>query len=582
MKQKMELAALLLVGGIPLAQAASVVVDAAKSPWSTVSGSLATAGSGALGTVSGSVGTTSGATGTVSGSTGTTSGAVDTIPPVVMASAAQGTYPAPIYVYIKATDNKDPAPKIYYATDGTYPSTSSAVYGGQGFYVSESHNELDLDLRTLAVDKSGNFARQRFTYRIEDKLAPSVSTSVAPGTYNTPQSIVLSAYDRSDAKPQLYYTTDGTLPKKQKANIYKPGTILVAKDIGSNIDLRIRTLTIDTSNNWQRNIFDYRINKNQPPVSAFTVVVSGSMAAFSPVGSKDEDGYIKSLEWTFGDNGASKAVTSFVTDIDHHYKKLGTYNVKLKVIDNLGASVITKQSVTIKPQPVYSPITGRLNDTGITQCTNGSYTPVKCPVKTMPGQDAQYGQDKNNFYHYDGHAGFQFTRLDYTGFPAPYYYIDNESHCVWDNTTGLVWEIKTEDGGLRDKDNTYTWFNENRIVNNNDAGLQNGGKCSGDISCDSDAYIKAVNKSALCGYTDWRLPTANELLGIVDFSVAQPGPTIDQNYFFETVPDNYLTSDSYSAGSAVVRVISFSSGAPFFSLKSTPAYIRLVRGDKKQ
>lgn len=568
MKQKMELAALLLVGGIPLAQAASVVVDAANSPWSTVSGSLATAGSGALGSVS--------------GAPGTTSRAVDTIPPVVTASAAPGTYPVPIYVYLKATDNSGLAPKIYYTTDGSYPSTNSQVYQGYSFYVYESNNDIDLDLRTLAVDKSGNFARQRFTYRIEDKLAPSVSTSVAPGTYNTPQSVVLSAYDRSDAKPQLYYTTDGTLPKKQKSNLYKPGKILVAKDIGQDIDLRIRTLVVDSSNNWKRNTFDYHINKNQQPVAAFSIYVSGSVATFVPAGSKDEDGYIKSLEWTFGDNGASKAVTTSLGYIDHRYLKLGTYNVKLKVIDDLGASATTKQSVTIKPQPIHQAITGRLNDTGITQCTNGSDTPVKCPVKTMPGQDAQYGQDKNNSYSNDGHAGFQFTRLDYTGYPAPFYYLKNESHCIWDTTTGLVWEIKSEDGALRDKDNTYSWFNENRLVNNNDAGLPNGGKCTGDISCDSDAYIKVVNKSALCGYTDWRLPTANELLGIVDFSVTQPGPTVDKNYFFETVPDNYLTSDSYSAGSSMVRVVSFSSGAPFFIQKSSPAYIRLVRGDKKQ
>lgn len=161
MKQKMELAALLLVGGIPLAQAASVVIDAANSPWSTVSGSLATAGSGALGTVSGSAGTTSGAAGTVSGSTGTTSGAVDTIPPIVTASAAPGTYSAPIYVYLKATDNSGLAPKIYYTIDGSYPSTNSQVYRGQGIYVPESHDEIDLDLKTLAVDKSGNFGKVR-------------------------------------------------------------------------------------------------------------------------------------------------------------------------------------------------------------------------------------------------------------------------------------------------------------------------------------------------------------------------------------------------------------------------------------
>ena len=37
--------------------------------------------------------------------------------------------------------------------------------------------------------------------------------------------------------------------------------------------------------------------------------------------------------------------------------------------------------------------------------------------------------------------------------------------CTRDNATGLVWEVKTDDGGLRDKDNTYSWYDPNPATN---------------------------------------------------------------------------------------------------------------------
>ena len=32
---------------------------------------------------------------------------------------------------------------------------------------------------------------------------------------------------------------------------------------------------------------------------------------------------------------------------------------------------------------------------------------------------------------------------------------------VRDNVTGLIWEVKTDDGSVHDKDNTYTWYDSN-------------------------------------------------------------------------------------------------------------------------
>jgi hypothetical protein len=36
-------------------------------------------------------------------------------------------------------------------------------------------------------------------------------------------------------------------------------------------------------------------------------------------------------------------------------------------------------------------------------------------------------------------------------------YTDNGDGTITDNTTGLMWEKKSDDGTIHDKDNTYTW-----------------------------------------------------------------------------------------------------------------------------
>jgi hypothetical protein len=36
-------------------------------------------------------------------------------------------------------------------------------------------------------------------------------------------------------------------------------------------------------------------------------------------------------------------------------------------------------------------------------------------------------------------------------------YTDNGDGTITDNVTGLMWEKKSDDGGIHDKDNMYTW-----------------------------------------------------------------------------------------------------------------------------
>ena len=92
--------------------------------------------------------------------------------------------------------------------------------------------------------------------------------------------------------------------------------------------------------------------------------------------------------------------------------------------------------------------------------------------------------------------------------------------CVRDEQSGLTWVLKTRDGGLNDRRWTYTPYDGNPATNGGYAGYRDAtsGHCPRDEmqgrSCNTEAYIEAVNKHALCGHRDWRLPTYTELAAI--------------------------------------------------------------------
>lgn len=107
--------------------------------------------------------------------------------------------------------------------------------------------------------------------------------------------------------------------------------------------------------------------------------------------------------------------------------------------------------------------------------------------------------------------------------------------CVKDKETGLVWEEKTNDDSLRDKDWRYRHFHNSggyasNVDYNGNVLCQN----VGSSSCDAYTYINAVNGSGLCGRNSWRLPLMEELLGLIQLNADGRRPNIDLDYFPET------------------------------------------------
>ncbi len=170
-------------------------------------------------------------------------------------------------------------------------------------------------------------------------------------------------------------------------------------------------------------------------------------------------------------------------------------------------------------------------DTGLTVCYDDEKE-IVCPGKGS----VYYGQDA----HYIG-TPKSYTKLGYNGIELPDSATQADGWIMTrDNVTGLIWEIKTDDGSIHDKDNTYTWCNTDSNTNGG-----NPGACSN--GTDTEDFINQLNQSNFGGFNDWRLPTQKEILSITDYSTILPAMNTD---YFPSIELNPRDSNIYwlSAG----------------------------------
>lgn len=229
-----------------------------------------------------------------------------------------------------------------------------------------------------------------------------------------------------------------------------------------------------------------------------------------------------------------------------------------------------------------------LNDTGIGFCGDAGSNTASCATVAAdsgayPRQDARYGRDAAAAAGQlskagGGEAGFDFTALDAAGQPATPASGANPHPCVKDNNTGLVWEVKTDAGGLRDQNWTYTWYDSAHNYGGN-PGMADGGNCKSPGRCDTEKYVADVNATALCGYTNWRLPTVKELEGIVHYGRSYPA--IDPAYFPNTPSSAFWSGSPCAYNSDGSWYVYFGYGYANVDGRSDEGNsVRLVRGGK--
>lgn len=328
------------------------------------------------------------------------------------------------------------------------------------------------------------------------------------------------------------------------------------------------------------------------------------------------NGAIKTYSWSFGDGTTLTGQTSPTTT--HAYSATGDYAVTVTVTDEKGASS-TSTAVHILPvSPVPTPTVTGITAPGsltagvnATFSINGSNLPTGENLLITPSgvgcTGFGYGTRSataHTFACTPSAAGtLTFTIATAGGVSLgsrdvtvsassteKYSLVSNgaggfydKTECVKDTVTGLIWEGKTA-SGLR---STYSYTNYNSSVAGNMQRWNGQGTAIYDAtandvaaSTNSIGYVNYVNQLNLCGLgAGWRVPTKDELMGLVDASVAN-GQKINQNWFPNT--GQYYWSSSPNTENATYTVygwaVDFNSGsANAYYARYNNLYIRLVR-----
>lgn len=145
-----------------------------------------------------------------------------------------------------------------------------------------------------------------------------------------------------------------------------------------------------------------------------------------------------------------------------------------------------------------------------------------------------------------------YTKLDYFGNSLP------DSALSWamvkDNVTGLIWEGKTDDGSIHDKNSKYNWKDAQNF------------------------FIKGLNSIKFGEFNDWRLPTIKELFSIVDPS--KFNPAINVAYFPNCVSSAYWSATTYYATFFFAWYVGFCYGYVLFDDKSRAYHVSAVRNEQ--
>ena len=151
--------------------------------------------------------------------------------------------------------------------------------------------------------------------------------------------------------------------------------------------------------------------------------------------------------------------------------------------------------------------------------------------------------------------------------------------CIHDTENGLMWEVKSKDDDMRNSNNLYSWFKSNEQIAN---GIADGGRCQGNIACDTSAYVQAMNKQNFCGHNDWQLPTREQMQTLVYLKNNEEPVKINQKYFPETVASWYWTASENNDNNDFAWYVLFRNGVALNDLKERPKHIRLVRDHTQQ
>ena len=390
----------------------------------------------------------------------------------------------------------------------------------------------DYEVVYSAKDAAGNEANATRTVHVVSAQTDTTPPTITINGDNPATVTVGDSY--TDAGASAHDSVDGDVAVRVIRNTVDTSTagdyevVYSAKDAAGNEANATRTIHVVSAANQSPTA---NAGADQQVESNATVTLDGS-------GSSDSDGQIVSYVWS---EGGTQVGTGESVALDNVPDGVHTYT--LTVTDDANATA--SDSVTVR---VGSTVTTRLKKTGQTKIYDEGGT-----VRTHAEADSNASLRDDGYYQ----KGV-----------TPSYSRANE--VVTDNITGLQWQDNNDTANI-----TKPWLTQENYdkCTGSNGQTQDTSKCT-DTSGDT-ATTYCANLT-LGGYSDWRLPTVQELQSIVVDGAYDP--SIDTTAFVNyTTSYDYWSSTAHADYTGNAWIVYFYNGSTFGSNKSSGNCIRCVR-----
>ncbi len=241
--------------------------------------------------------------------------------------------------------------------------------------------------------------------------------------------------------------------------------------------------------------------------------------------------------------------------------------------------------------PSYAPDTGVLHGA---EFPTGNV--VRCEGDVIEMQDCRQGRDASTIAAKIGvgTAGFDFLKLDRWGAPLSdmsldWHYAGDETSnekwsCLLDNHTGLTWQVwQTAEqvgsayiaGNVLD---LFSWYDPEMPASHrgfSDIEARCSGYVAGASECNSHEAVERLNQSNYCGFSDWRMPSVEELRSILNYGLQ---PTLDESLHPFANDAKVVWAADAAPESGFAYVIDTNIGIARIQQADIAASVLLVRG----